>query len=300
MVGCQRVRLDGTDSAQHGHSTIDTARAYGAGTSEEVLGKTDVAKWATIDTKVASFVPGAHSAEKIKASIEASVSALAPAEINILYLHAPDRATPFAETIEEVNKAYKDKKFAEFGLSNYSPEEVEQIVKLCADNNWVKPSVYQGQYNAISRLSETDLLPVLRKHNIKYYAYSPSASGIFTGKLSAQSTEVKGGRFDSNSNVGKLYSGQYLKPELLDAAAKVHKESEARGISGHEVALRWVLHHSALDASKGDAMIIGASSMKQLEENLRICEQGRLPDELLQLLESTWDVAKDVAPSAHH
>jgi aflatoxin B1 aldehyde reductase len=264
------------------------------------LGKTDVAEWATIDSKVASFVPGSHSAEKIKASIEASVSALSPAKMNILYLHAPDRQTPFAETLEEVSKAYKDKKFAKFGLSNYSPQEVEEIVKLCVDNNWVKPTVYQGQYNAISRLSETDLLPILRKHGMSYYAYSPSASGIFTGKLSAQSTEIKGGRFDSNSNVGKLYSGQYLKPELLDAAAKVHKEAEVKGLSGHEVALRWVLHHSALDASKGDAMIIGASSVKQLEENLRICEQGPLPEELVQLLERTWNVAKDVAPSAHH
>jgi len=131
-----------------------------------------------------------------------------------------------------------------------------------------------------------------------YYAYSPSAAGIFTGKHSTSSTENKGTRFDTNSNVGNLYAGQYLKPELLEAAAKVHAEAEKQGLTGHEVALRWVLHHSKLDAEKGDAMIIGASSLKQLEQNLKACKGGKLPEELVKEVEKTWDAAKDIAPHA--
>lgn len=114
------------------------------------MGKTDIAKWATVDTKVMSFAPGAHSTSKIEESLDASASLLAPAKVNIMYLHAPDRETPFAETLAAIDKGHKAGKFDKFGLSNYRPEEVEEIVGLCEKNGWVKPSVYQGQYNAVS------------------------------------------------------------------------------------------------------------------------------------------------------
>lgn len=150
----------------------------------------------------------------------------------------------------------------------------------------------------IARLSEAELLPTLRKHNMAYYAYSPSAAGIFTATHSPSSTSAKGTRFDTSSNVGNLYAGQYLKPELLNAAAKVHATAEKQGLSGHEVALRWVLHHSKLEGEKGDAIIIGASSVRQLEMNVKACKAGPLPEELVKEVEGTWEVARDVAPHA--
>lgn len=214
-----------------------------------------------------------------------------------MYLHAPDRSTPFAETVRAIDEAHKAGHFEQFGLSNYTAEEVDEIVAICEKRGYVKPTVYQGQYNAIARLPEKELLPTLRKHGLAYYAYSPSAGGMFTGKISEASKEISGGRFDTTTIVGNLYTGNYMKKELIEAARKVHEEASKRGLSGHEVALRWVLHHSALSADKGDAMIIGASSMKQLEQNIKACHGGPLPDELVEWLERTWDVAKDVAPA---
>ena len=91
-----------------------------------------------------------------------------------------------------MNKAYKAGHFERFGISNYSAQQVEELVSICEKNGWVKPSVYQvspanpfyvtciisdrvsilqGQYNAISRGNEDDLFPVLRKHGISFYAY---------------------------------------------------------------------------------------------------------------------------------
>jgi aflatoxin B1 aldehyde reductase len=70
-----------------------------------------------------------------------------------------------------MNKAHKAGKFERFGISNYTAEEVEKLVEICETNGWVKPSVYQGQYNAIARLNEDDLFPILRKHGISFYAY---------------------------------------------------------------------------------------------------------------------------------
>jgi aflatoxin B1 aldehyde reductase len=91
----------------------------------------------------------------------------------------------------------------------------------------------------------------------------------------------------------------YLKPELLSAANRVHTEAQKHGIVGHEVALRWVLHHSALKAEFGDGMIIGASSLEQLDANLKMCDAGPLPDDLVKVVEEVWAIAAPVAPWAY-
>ena len=101
------------------------------------------------------------------------------------------------------------------------------------------------------------------------------------------------------SGVGKFYSSLYLKEELLAAARRVRDEAQKHGITGHAAALRWVLHHSALSAKDGDAMIIGASSLRHLEENLEICKAGPLPDEVVKVIEEVWQSAKPFAPFAH-
>lgn len=87
-----------------------------------------------------------------------------------MYLHTPDRDTPFEETCEALNKEYESGKFKYFGLSNYTANEVEQIISICDKHGWVKPVVYQGQYNVLMR-NVQHLLPVLRKHGIQFVAY---------------------------------------------------------------------------------------------------------------------------------
>ena len=88
-----------------------------------------------------------------------------------MYIHAPDRTTPFAETFESLDVAYRAGKFAELGLSNFSPREVEDCVALCKDKGWVVPTVYQGHYNAVARGGEAELFPLLRRLGIRFYAY---------------------------------------------------------------------------------------------------------------------------------
>ncbi|MCJ1438210.1 hypothetical protein MMC27_007597 [Xylographa pallens] len=285
----------------YGHVDIDTARGYSPGapgTSEQILGQTDYKQWAIIDTKVKSGPPNAHTKDNVAESIQQSLSALKVDKVHVQYLHMPDRTTSFEETCEAMNTAFVAGKFEKFGLSNFNPDEVEQVVAICKKNGWVRPSVYQGHYNAITRLSEDKLLPTLRKHGLAYYVYSPSGGGIFSGKVNKDSI-VPGGRFDSNSGAGKLYRSLYLKEELLAAAQRVHDEAQKQGLTGQAAALRWVLHHSALNAKYGDAMIIGASSLRQLEENLVICKGGPLPDDVVKVIEGVWQSAKPFAPWAH-
>jgi aflatoxin B1 aldehyde reductase len=59
----------------------------------------------------------------------------------------------------------------EFGLSNFPPELVAEFISVCEEKGYVKPSVYQGLYNLLSRESEETLFPLLRKHNIAFNAY---------------------------------------------------------------------------------------------------------------------------------
>ncbi|KAE8137815.1 NADP-dependent oxidoreductase domain-containing protein [Aspergillus pseudotamarii] len=155
-------------------TVLDTARAYpvgSPGTSEKILGDLHVPSWATVSTKVLSWKPGSHRADRVKESITASLEALKTDKVDILYLHAPDRATPFEETCRAIDAEYRVGKFARFGLSNYTAEEVEEILTICEKHGLVKPSVYQGRYNAIIRSAETQLFPLLRRHGIAFYAY---------------------------------------------------------------------------------------------------------------------------------
>lgn len=247
---------------EYGHAHFDTARVYSPGapnTSEPLIGQTDFSSWAVIDSKAMTLIPGALKAENIAKSIDATLEALKVSQVCIYYLHMPDRETPLEETCRAMNEAYVAGKFKRFGISNYRADEVDEICKICEENGWVKPSVYQGRYNAIARRSEEDLLPTFRRHNINYFAYSPDAGDMLSGKITRDSVHNEGTRWDKDTMIGQAYAAMYHKEALFDAARNVHEAAEKAGISGHEVALCWVLHHSALGG--GDAMIIGASSL---------------------------------------
>lgn len=280
-----------------GYLDIDTARAYPVGrggTCEKLLGEKPLrlSKWANVSTKVSSFMPGSHRTKNIKLSIDRSLEALDADSVDVMYLHAPDRATPFKETCETMHNAFLDGKFERFGLSNYAVEEVEEILKICEENNYVKPSVYQGQYNPICRGAEERLFTVLREHNISFYAYSPSACGFFSSKVSRASAKDKESRWNVASPLGAKYSGDYFHDPLFAAAEIVRQQARRFGISGHAAALRWTTWHSELGAEYGDSVIIGASKHSQLAENLDILEQGPLPQPLVDTMNGVWEDVK--------
>lgn len=131
----------------------------------------DAGKRFTIDTKAAYAGDHPHTKDKIIENVDISVKELKIPQVNVYYLHMPDRTTPFEEAVAGMNEAHKAGKIKQFGISNHSPAEVEEIVKIAEDKGYIKPTVYQGQYNAIVRGGEKDLFPVLRKHGIAFYAY---------------------------------------------------------------------------------------------------------------------------------
>ncbi|WQF88011.1 Putative aldo-keto reductase, NADP-dependent oxidoreductase domain-containing protein [Colletotrichum destructivum] len=281
---------------ERGYYQIDTARAYSPsapGTSEPRLGAVAAGARSTIDTKVTSKEPGSHTKAKILEEIDKSLEDLQIKQINIEYLHAPDRATPFEEACEAMDQAHREGKIKKWGLSNYRADEVQSFLDICEARGWVKPSVYQGHYNAIVRGSEKHLFPVLRKHGIAYYAYSPAGGGFFAGN---HKNPAAGGRFDKSHFVGGMYSQLYLKPAITAATNKAIDLAAQHGIGGHAAALRWTAHHSILSAEHGDSVIVGASSVEQLKANLDIIEQGPLPQDVVSAVEAIYAEVGDEVP----
>ncbi|KAI0138974.1 Aldo/keto reductase [Hypoxylon sp. NC0597] len=275
--------------AARGYNQLDTARTYSPhapGSSEQRLGIAAAGDRFLIDTKVASNEPEAHTKEKVLKNIDLSLEALKIKQINIEYLHKPDRVTPFEQACEAMDQAYKEGKFKQWGLSNYKAEEVQRIVDICEERGFVKPTVYQGQYNPIVRGGEKELFPVLRKNGIAFYAYSPAAGGFFAG---AHKKAQAGSRYDPSHYIGSVYSRLYLKPAIMAAADNAAAVAAKHGIGGHAAALRWTTYHSVLKKAHGDAIIVGASSSEQLDANLDTIEQGPLPDDVVAALESVYE-----------
>ncbi|KAF0325758.1 aldo/keto reductase [Colletotrichum asianum] len=275
-----------------GHNEIDTARLYGGGTTETYLAD---AKWEErgivmgIKLYPNSKISGATGplsymlrAGDVRRGLLDSLKALNTNKLDLWYLHGPDRETALEETPSEVNKLHKEGHFNRFGISNFMSWDVAKIWELCDRNGWIKPTVYQGAYNALHRGVELELIPCLRHYNIALYEFQPLAAGFHTSRQRRNDFQ-EGSRdiaFDAL--------------EIIQSAATKH------GLSVAECAFRWLSHHSALNKEKGDKIIIGASSLKQLEENLDDLEKGPLPEDVVKAMEEAWLAYKAVVPKYFH
>ena len=169
--------------------------------------------------------------------------------------------------------------------------EVAQICEICDKNGWVQPSVYQGVYNALHRSVEPELLPCLRHYGIAFYNYNPLAGGYLTDRYKREDKDhevEQGSRFDPNRIQGKMYRMRYWNDAYFDALDILRPVAKKHGLTEAECALRWMTNHSQLKRDKGDAVIIGASSAKQLQQNLADLEKGPLPENVLQALDAGW------------
>ncbi|KAF3935806.1 hypothetical protein ABW19_dt0204681 [Dactylella cylindrospora] len=287
----------------YGHSEIDTARVYNSGTSEEYLGKIGTtSRGITIATKIWPSIrddpknPNAlsHSAADIEKTLAASLAALQLPSVDLYYLHAPDRSTPFPDTLSAITSLHSAGKFKHFGVSNFKSWEVARICELSIANNWTLPTVYQGVYNVIHREIEPELISCLRHYKISFYAYNPLAGGFFTasGPKSIEGEVPEGTRFDASGRQGQLYRARYWKKGYFDARAYIEPVAEKHGLTLVEVALRWMNHHSQLSPEFGDRVIIGASSEKHLRENLEDLEKGPLPEEVVEACDVAWSLVK--------
>ncbi len=198
--------------------------------------------------------------------------------------------TPLEQPLSGINELLKQGRFKRFGLSNFLPGEVEEVIRVSKENDFVAPTVYQGNYSAVARRQEVEPFPLLRKHGITFNAYSPLAGGFLT--KTAKDFEDHIGRFDPVNPIGGRYITLYKKPAYLAALDDWDAISTESGIPKAELANRWVAYNSRLRAENGDGLIIGARNLEQLRKNLAGLKKGPLPDEVVKQIEGVWDQVK--------
>ena len=277
---------------EHGVTTLDTAEIYGE--SESTLGAIDAGASFTVDTKSpGGFIKGRSGAD-IVSGAKASLKRLHMSQVDVFYMHSPDASIPLEETLEAINEIHKAGLFKRFGLSNYKAEDVRKAHALAKEKGWVLPTVYQGNFSAAARLQETLLFPTLRELGIAFYAYSPVAGG-FLSKTRAQ-VEANEGRFNPNTDLGKMYISMYSKPPYLKALDEWNDIAKEVGCSPGEMANRWVSYNSPLSRERGDAIIIGGRNLETIEGTLKGLENGPLPQTAVKRIDAMWETIKHEAP----
>ncbi|KAK7795158.1 hypothetical protein U0070_012854 [Myodes glareolus] len=294
-------RMDPTSSAaavqaflKRGHTEIDTAFVYGEGQSETILGGLGLGLGRSgckvkIATKAIGTFGRTLKPDDVRFQLETSLKRLQCPRVDLFYLHMPDDNTPIEETLQVCHQLHQEGKFVELGLSNYASWEVAEI----------------GMYNATTRQVEKELFPCLRHFGMRFYAFNPLAGGMLTGRYKYQDKERKQpeSRFFGGP-VSQLYMNRYWKEEYFKGIALVEKAlTSTYGASTPSMtsaALRWMYHHSQLKGAHGDAVILGMSSLQQLEQNLACVEEGPLEPAVVEAFDQAWNlVAHDCSNYFH-
>lgn len=277
---------------KHQVSEIDTARVYNGGKSEELLGAVGAGTKLgfAVSTKAPGFSPGILSGDNIKKACYASLEALKQDRMDIFYFHGPDRKTPLEEQCEAANELYMEGKFDRFGVSNLLVEEVQTIYDICKKEGYVLPTVYQGGYNPLMRSADELLFPTLRKLGISFYAFSPLGGGYFTRTVE----QLRNPAHDTRMSAFPVFKEIYVSEESMKWLEDLTKICEENGTTTKQGVLRWFMHHSIL--KEDDGVILGASDEKQVDETLKACEMGPLPEAVVKAFDNLWELNKDVTP----
>lgn len=273
-----------------GFDELDSAYVYCGGDTEKLLG--DLQRDGRLEgCKLATKVnpkAGGLSPESIDKQFTTSLQRMNLESVDLLYLHQPDLETPILQTLQAVQKHYDAGRFERLGLSNYAAWQVAEIAGLCDQHGWVKPTVYQGMYNAFTRDVERELFLCLKNFGIAFYVYNPLAGGMLTGKHQSVSDAPPEGRFSGNAE----YQSRYWKADYFDALGAFKSVCDDENINPASAAMRWLAHHSELDSSKGDAVIVGASSISHFESNIESLADAALPVSVVSALDRGWEIAR--------
>lgn len=277
-----------------GYEELDTAYVYNDGTCERLLGEVlpGLGRPYKIATKVNPRISGRLDGDAAYKQVNESLERMNLPSVDTVYLHFPDPKTPVESVLEAMADLHSQGKFKELGLSNFPAWMVTDVWHICDSRGWVKPTVFQGIYNPLTRKAETELNACLNHFGMRFYAYNPLAGGLLTGRYGHYEDAPTDGRFTHRPN----YQGRYWKKSFFEAVDLIRKAGEKYGINTIEATYRWLAFHSMLDGSRGDAILIGASKLGHLQQNMDTLKAGSLPEEMVEAFNQAWAITKADSP----
>lgn len=274
-----------------GITHFDLANNYGhpaRGLAEENFGKIlhdDMKQYREqmlISTKAGfDFWPGPYgdwgSRKYLFSSLDASLKRMQLDYVDIFYHHRPDPETPLEETMGALSDMVKQGKAFYVGISNYEAKEAAAAIEILRKNG-TPCLIHQPRYNMFERWIEDGLLDVLRESGTGCIAYSPLAQGALTDKY------LKGIPEGSRaSRAGTTVGGRYLSEEKLAQIRSLNEIALERGQSLAQMALAWVLRKPEVTS-----VLIGASSTKQLEDNVAALNNTAFTDDQLARIDGIF------------
>ena len=268
-----------------GINFFDTANVYQTGVAETMLGHAIKGKRDRLVIASKVFFKVGEGADQqglsrkaILRNIDESLKRLGTDYLDIYYFHAPDHKVPVEESMEAMASLVKQGKVRYPASSNYAGWQVAQMLWIAKERGWPAPYISQPMYNLLARGIEQEYLPMCEEFGISTVVYNPLAGGLLTGKHQ-QEKITPGTRFDNN----KLYQDRYWHEQYFQSTEQLRKIAQSAGRSMVSLALNWLLHHTA-----SDCIILGASRLEQLNENLATLDDGPLPDDVLKACDEVW------------
>lgn len=277
----------------HGINFLDTANMYNKGVSEEILGKILKGRRerAVVATKVRTKMGEAAdlsglSRAAIMRGIDDSLRRLQMEYVDLYYLHWPDYNVPIDETLQAMDDLVKQGKVRYPASSNFAGWQVVQMLCI-AEKRGCKPAkVTQPMYNLIARGIEQEYLPMCKEFGVSTVVYNPLAGGLLTGKQTPQAP-LPGTRFDKN----QMYLDRYWHPQDFEAVEELKGIAGRAGRSLVSLALCWIYHHRPVDC-----IILGASRMEHLEQNVNAISDGPLDAGTLEACDRVWQKLRGPTP----
>ncbi len=277
-----------------GINFFDTANMYNAGQAEIILGKALAKRrdQVVLATKVRHKMgdgpaESGLSAPAIYKAIEASLRRLGCDYVDVYYLHWPDNEVAIEETLVAVDGLVKAGKVRYPAVSNYAAWQVAEMHCICARNRLEPPYVSQPMYNLLARNIEEEYTAFAKKFGVSMITYNPLAGGLLTGKYQAERQPAAGGRFDRNP----LYQNRYWHEDYFTAVDELAAIAREAGKSLIQFSFQWLLAQPCVDS-----IILGASRLEQLEENLRACEGDCLDEAVLRRCDEIWKRLRGITP----
>ncbi|CAO1623270.1 unnamed protein product [Sympodiomycopsis kandeliae] len=282
-----------------GITTFDTAEVYSNGESEKAMGK--AIKSLGIDRSSVVLIskiyfgrggtdPNATGLSR-KHVIEAADESLERAGLkywDVILAHQPDPTVPMEEVVRAFNRLIDSDRCFYWGTSSWSSEQITHATEIANRLGLIAPIADQPEYSMLARESlEKKLVPVFDQYKYGTTIWSPLKFGILTGKYN--DGVPAGSRFDVNKNFFGDRATQLKTPEGQATIAKVKKLTELAesklGCKVATLAIAWTALNPNLSTC-----ILGASSLEQLEENLKALDVlPKLTPEVVEEIEKILD-----------